>query len=101
MPSRFPKYRRAAQVPEASRYHHISSVVVMVVPSRVAEIVQAITRLEDTEICAQENGRIVVVMEAASVGELGSRLTAIGNLDGVIAANMVFEHVEELREAEP
>jgi periplasmic nitrate reductase NapD len=88
-------------VPEASRYHHISSAVVMVVPSRVAEIVQAITRLEDTEICAQENGRIVVVMEAASVGELGGRLTAIGNLEGVIAANMVFEHVEELREAEP
>ena len=88
-------------MPEASRYHHISSAVVMVVPSRVAEIVQAITRLEDTEICAQENGRIVVVMEATSVGELGDRLTAIGNLDGVIAANMVFEHVEELREAEP
>ena len=88
-------------MPEASRYHHISSAVVMVVPGRVAEIVQAIARLEDTEICAQENGRIVVVMEAASVGELGGRLTAIGNLDGVIAANMVFEHVEELREAEP
>ena len=33
--------------------------------------------------------------------ELGNLLTAIGNLDGVIAANMVFEHVEELREAEP
>ena len=88
-------------MPEASRYHHISSAVVMVVPSRVVEIAQAISRLENTEICAQENGRIVVVMEAASVGELGGRLTAIGNLDGVIAANMVFEHVEELWEAEP
>ena len=88
-------------MPEASRYHYISSAVVTVVPGRGAEIAQAIARLENTEICAQENGRIVVVMEAASVGELGGLLTAIGNLDGVIAANMVFEHVEELRETEP
>ena len=86
---------------EALRYHHISSAVVMVVPGRVAEIVQAIALLENTEICAQENGRIVVVMEAASVGELGGRLTAIGNLEGVIAAIMDVETVEDLREAEP
>jgi periplasmic nitrate reductase NapD len=35
-------------------------------------------------------------MEGGSTGELGERLTAIGRLDGVIAANMVFEHIEEL-----
>ena len=47
-----------------------------------------------------ENGRIVVVIEGSSGGELGDLLTAIGNLDGVIAANMVFEHIEELRGTE-
>ena len=40
------------------------------------------------------------MIEGSSGGELGDLLTAIGNLDGVIAANMVFEHVEELRGTE-
>ena len=52
------------------------------------------------EVRASENGRIVIVIEGSSGGELGGVLTAIGNLDGVIAANMVFEHVEELRGTE-
>jgi periplasmic nitrate reductase NapD len=70
-------------------------------PGRVAEVAAAIAGMSGAEIHACENGRIVVVMEGSSAGELGSRLTAIGNLDGVIAANMVFEHVEELEAMEP
>ncbi len=34
-------------------------------------------------------------------GELGGLLTAISALDGVIAANMVFEQIEELEGREP
>jgi len=55
----------------------------------------AIARFEGCEVVAAENTRIVVVMEGSSVGELGGLLAAIGDLDGVIAANMVFEHIEE------
>ena len=35
-------------------------------------------------------------MEGSSADELGGRLTAIAAIDGVIAANMVFEQVESL-----
>ncbi len=87
-------------MPEEPRYHYISSAVVAVMPGHIAEVAQAIRGMGGPEIRACGNGRIVVVIEGSSGGELGELLTAIGKLDGVIAANMVFEHVEELRGAE-
>ena len=53
------------------------------------------------EISAQDGYRIVIVMEAESTGALGGLLTAISALDGVIAANMVFDYVEDLEDSEP
>ncbi|MGO4839852.1 chaperone NapD [Rhizobiaceae sp. 2RAB30] len=44
---------------------------------------------------------MVVVMEGGSAGELGAQLTALGALDGVVAANMVFEHIEEMEGSQP
>jgi periplasmic nitrate reductase NapD len=81
--------------------HCISSAVVAVLPGRMAEVVAAIELMNGPEIHACENGRIVVVMEGSSASELGSLLTTIGNIDGVIAANMVFEHIEEAGGIEP
>ena len=37
---------------------------------------------------------IVVVIEGTSTGMLGESLSRIAVLEGVVAANMVFEHVE-------
>jgi nitrate reductase NapD len=42
-----------------------------------------------------ENGKIIVLLEGASVGEIGERLTAISLMEGVLAANLVFEQVCE------
>ena len=42
-----------------------------------------------------QGGKIVVVIEGKSTGEMGDRLTRIALLDGVIAANMVYEHIEQ------
>ena len=79
---------------EGPRYHTISSAVVAVVPDRLAAVARQIAGMDGSEVCACENGRIVVVIEASSSDELSARLTDIGNLDGVVAANMVFEHAE-------
>lgn len=87
-------------MPEKRRYHHISSAVVAVLPGRIPEVTEAIARMNGPEVRASENGRIIIVLEGSSSGELGDLLTAIGNLDGVIAANMVFEHVEDQRGTE-
>jgi len=79
------------------RFHCISSAVVTVRPDHMDAVADAVGRFQGCEVVAAENSRMVVVMEGSSVGELGGLLTAIGNLDGVIAANMVFEHIEEER----
>jgi nitrate reductase NapD len=82
------------------RVHHVSSAVVSVRPESEGAVLAAIGLLENTEVAAAENGRIVVVMEGASTRELGDRLTTIAVMDGVLAANMVFEHAEELEATE-
>ncbi|QDY99885.1 glutamate synthase [Nitratireductor mangrovi] len=88
-------------MPEKTGRYHVSSAVVSARQEVVAEVMTAIAALPNTEIAAHEAGRIVVVMEGRSTGELGDRLTAIALLDGVIAANMVFEHAEEVEAAIP
>lgn len=50
--------------------------------------------MRDVEVYAHEGGKIVVVIEGTSTGAMGDYLTRIALLDGVIAANMVFEHIE-------
>lgn len=80
------------------RFHHISSAVVTALPGRVAEIEHELAALPGTEIHASAGGRIIIVMEGASTGELGNRLTTIAAMPGVLSANMVFEHIDELEE---
>lgn len=77
-----------------SRSHgpsHISSALVLAFPDRRADVAERISRLPSTEVHGIENGKIVVVLEGADVGEIGERLTAISLMDGVLAANLVFE----------
>ena len=81
-------------MPEAPRYHHISSAVVSVLPAMADDVVAQLSAMRDVEVHAHEGGKIVVVIEGASTGAMGDRLTRIALLDGVVAANMVFEHIE-------
>ena len=82
-------------MPEDRRYHYISSAVVTVVPGRVAEVSPGDCAPERPRNAASENGRIVVVMEGEQRRRTGRPADGDRQLDGVIAANMVFEHVEE------
>lgn len=77
------------------RYHHISSAVVSVLPDRMDEILSKLPSLDGVEVHAAREGKIVVVIEGPSTGVLGDRLTRIALLDGVVSANMVYEHIEE------
>lgn len=79
---------------------HVSSAVILARPAVVDDLLPRIAALAGVEIVTHENGRIVVVIEGRSSGELGERLTTINLLDGVLAANMVFEHTEQ-QEAAP
>lgn len=80
--------------PGATRFIHISSAVVTAYPDRCAEIARQIEELPSTEVHAVEGSKIVIVMEAGSTGEIGSRLTTIALMEGVFSANLVFEQIE-------
>lgn len=75
---------------------HISSAVVTVFPERCDAVVSQINALPGTEVHRAENGKIVIVLEGGSTGEIGGRLAAIALMDGVLSANLVFEQIDTL-----
>ncbi|RCW88272.1 chaperone NapD [Paracoccus lutimaris] len=81
-------------MPEPGRYH-ISSAVVSIVPGRETEVLSVLPSLPGVELHMTEGSRAVVTIEGRSLREMGDRLTDIAKMDGVVAANMVFEHSEE------
>ncbi|MGH6763318.1 MAG: chaperone NapD [Phyllobacterium sp.] len=85
---------------EQDRFHHISSAVISVLPGRMTHVLALLEQMPDLEVSAHDAGKIVVVLEGNSTGALGERLTHIALLDGVITANMVFEHIEKLEAAQ-
>ena len=80
-------------MPETRR-HHISSAVIAARPGHLDAVLEALAGFDNVEVHGADKGKIVVVIEGPSTGVLGDALMRISVLDGVIAANMVFEHVE-------
>ena len=76
------------------RFHIISSAVVTVMTGRRSDVVATLAAMPGTEVRAAEGNKIVIILEGSGRGEVGGRLAAIALLDGVVTANMVFEHVE-------
>lgn len=79
--------------------HHISSAVVVALPARREEIGGQLRAMPGVEIHAAEGSRIVITIEGPTSGMLGETLSAISLIEGVISANMVFEHIEEQEDA--
>ncbi|OAP48296.1 chaperone NapD [Sinorhizobium americanum] len=74
--------------------YHISSAVVVTMPNMQERVVALLAEMPNVEVHAHQHGKIVVVIEGTSTGMLGEILSRISLLEGVVAANMVFEHVE-------
>ncbi|HXV30693.1 MAG TPA: chaperone NapD [Sinorhizobium sp.] len=81
-------------MPDTQPRYHISSAVIATVPARQDAVLAALSEMNNVEIYGHQDGKIVVVIEGTSTGMLGECLSHISALDGVVAANMVFEHVE-------
>jgi nitrate reductase NapD len=75
--------------------HIISSAIVSVMPGTEDHVASGLAVLPDTEVGPIGGGRIVIVLEGRTRGEVGARLAQIALMDGVVAANLVFEHIEE------
>lgn len=78
---------------------HISSAVVTVLPAQREMVLQRLSSSPDIEVHHAESFKIVIVLEAADSGVIGSRLAEIATWDGVLSANMVFEQSEKLAES--
>lgn len=79
---------------ERGQRYHVSSAVIATMPAHTEAVIAEIAKMDNVEIHGHGGGKIVVVIEGTSTGMLGDCLTRMSLLDGVIAANMVFEHVE-------
>jgi nitrate reductase NapD len=73
---------------------HIASLVVHAHPTRADAVRRAIAAIGGAEIHAEENGKLVVTLEARSDIDIADRFTAISRLDGVLAASPVYHHAE-------
>lgn len=76
------------------RRYHVSSAVISVLPGHEAALITALPNLPGVGFHGANGNRLVITIEGWSTGELGDRLTQISAMEGVIAANMVFEHSE-------
>lgn len=87
--------RRSFITGASAARHHISSAVVVAFPERRHELSKRLAEIAGVEVHAGEGSRIVVTIEGSSSGMLGETLVRISAMDGVISANMVFEHIDE------
>ena len=69
----------------------IASILVRARPERLAEVESAIATMPGCEIHGRdERGKLVVVVDAADAGSIGSTLTAIALAPHVLSAALVF-----------
>jgi len=80
---------------------HLASLLVHVRPDSLDRVRAAIAAMPGTEIHAEQDGKLVVVVEGPHEGWIADRMTAMHLTDGVLSAVMVFHHAEALEEAEP
>lgn len=81
-----------------SERYHVSSAVVLTSPAAANGVIATLSEIPNVEVHAADRGKIIIVIEGRSSGEMGATLAAISGLPDVMAANMVFEHAENLEE---
>jgi len=73
----------------------IASILVQARPERLAGVETAILALAGCEIYGRDpKGKLVVVVDAADAGTLGTTLNSIGSLPNVYAASLVFHAID-------
>ncbi|GGC22132.1 glutamate synthase subunit beta [Marivita lacus] len=77
---------------------HVSSAVMNVAAEERDPVRARVEALDGVEVHGWDATHIIVTIEGNSTGELGDRLTEINLMPGVLVANMVFEHAEEMEE---
>ncbi|MGL5947857.1 MAG: chaperone NapD [Aeromonas sp.] len=78
-----------------SQEFHVSSLVVLVKPSRRHAIAEAIAQLAGAEVHAvSEEGKLVVTLEGQGSRPIMAAIDAINALSGVISASLIYHQFE-------
>ncbi|PWR03347.1 hypothetical protein DKT77_06840 [Meridianimarinicoccus roseus] len=77
---------------------HVSSAVVTFAEGASQEVRRLVETIDGVELHGGDETRLILTIEGTSTGQLGDKLTEINLMEGVLAANMVFEHAEEPEE---
>ena len=75
--------------------HYISSAVIVAKPAATDAVREILEAMQNVEVFAVQDSKMVLVIEGRTSGELGATLSEISGISGVVAANMVFEHSED------
>ena len=78
---------------------NISGVLVHAAPAKFEQVKRQLLALPDVEIPLDNpDGRIVVIIDEKSDIPSGESLMKIQNIDGVLSASLVYQHIEEEEE---
>jgi periplasmic nitrate reductase NapD len=76
---------------------HIASLVVHAAPRRVEQVAQVVAGIEGARVHGSSAaGKVVVTLEAASMGEMTAKVSTIQHADGVLSTAMVYQCVDSL-----
>lgn len=77
---------------------HITSLVVHVVTTSVAEVIEAIAAVPDAQVHGfdADRGKLVVTLEAATSATILDQIEQIRQARGVLTVAMVYQHTESL-----
>ena len=80
---------------------NISGILVHALPAKYDKVKEELLALPDIEIPVEnEDGRMVVIIDEAGDQPSGESLMKIQGIDGVLTANLVYQHIEEDDEVE-
>lgn len=79
---------------------HVTSLIVQVHPDKMADVRQKIMAIKNAELSANNDIKLVVVIEGTSQKSLMDDISTINALPGVLSATMVYHQSEELEEGE-
>ncbi|MGI2065279.1 chaperone NapD [Shewanella sp. MF08487] len=83
-----------------SKEIHITSLVVQVLPQKMAEVRQQIMTIENAELSVNNEVKLVVVLEGDTQRAIMESIEIINAIPGVLSATMVYHQSEELKEGE-
>lgn len=75
---------------------NISGILVHAMPAKYEKVKEDLLALPDVEIPVEnEDGRMVVIIDEPGDQPSGESLMKIQGIDGVLTANLVYQHIEE------